>query len=167
MAESYHEGRSENQEAAWQHGAAFFMEFPQDQGLVDGMDLTREMHPLLTKWRRCYPVGFGRRPAIRCCLMAKETWLTKEYSVCLQGRLWSAGVGCCLSRAAGQAWQVRPCECGLALSITLRPHRPATEQGYYTSLKVSSQPTSPHPERLEGRLSWGSCGLVSLCYLSG
>lgn len=51
VAESYHEGRSENQEAAWQHGAAFFMELPQDQGLEDGTDLTREMHPLLTKWR--------------------------------------------------------------------------------------------------------------------
>ena len=51
--------------------AAFFRELPQDQGLVDGMDLTREMHPLLTKWRRGYPEGLWPAPGNQMlqCLM--------------------------------------------------------------------------------------------------
>lgn len=51
--------------------AAFFMELPQDQGLVDGVDLTREMHPLLTKWRRGYPDGLCLAPGNQMlqCLM--------------------------------------------------------------------------------------------------
>lgn len=76
-------------------------------------------------------MGFGPRPAIGCCLMAKATWPLCRSLLCVSREgFWSTGAGHHLGTAAGQLWKVGQCAYGLASPLIPRPQRPAIKHGY-------------------------------------